>query len=65
VKDIDQLVVNFVKAEEKNFQLFKFVNEVSGEMEGLEREVGELEEEVGRGLRVPVTGVEEQRRREL
>jgi len=59
------LVTNFVKAEEKNFVLFKFVNEMSNDIEAIEAEVVELQEEVESGMSGPVTAVEEQRRKEL
>ena len=36
IHDIDVLVQNFIQAEEKNFTLFKFVNELSNEIENLE-----------------------------
>ena len=36
IHDIDVLVKNFIQAEEKNFTLFKFVNELSNEIENLE-----------------------------
>ncbi len=36
IHDIDVLVKNFISAEEKNFALFKFVNELSNEIENLE-----------------------------
>ena len=65
VKDIDQLVTNFVKAEEKNFALFKFVNEMSNDIEAIEAEIQELQQEVETGMAGPVSAVEEQRRKEL
>ena len=37
IHDIDLLVKNFIQAEEKNFTLFKFVNELSNEIENLEQ----------------------------
>ena len=37
IHDIDVLVKNFIQAEEKNFTLFKFVNELSNEIENLEQ----------------------------
>jgi hypothetical protein len=36
IHDIDVLVKNFIQAEEKNFTLFKFVNELSNEIENLD-----------------------------
>jgi hypothetical protein len=36
IRDIDELVNNFIKAEENNFALFKFVNELSNDIENLE-----------------------------
>lgn len=43
--DIDQLVQNFLDAEDTNFSLFKFNNELSADMEKLEQRIGELKEE--------------------
>jgi hypothetical protein len=36
IHDIETLVNNFIQAEEKNFALFKFVNELSNDIENLE-----------------------------
>lgn len=43
IRDIDELVTGFIKAEEKNFALFKFVNEMANDIEALESEVQELQ----------------------
>eukprot|EP00930_Biecheleria_cincta_P051059 TRINITY_DN3621_c0_g1_i1.p1 TRINITY_DN3621_c0_g1~~TRINITY_DN3621_c0_g1_i1.p1 ORF type:complete len:572 (+),score=163.73 TRINITY_DN3621_c0_g1_i1:194-1909(+) len=43
--DIDQLVQNFLDAEDTNFSLFKFNNELSADMEKLEQRIAELTEE--------------------
>jgi len=40
--DIDQLVQNFLDAEDTNFSLFKFNNELSADMEKLEQRIAEL-----------------------
>jgi len=58
-------VTNFIKAEEKNFALFKFVNEMSNDIETIEAEIQELQQEVETGMAGPVSAVEEQRRKEL
>ena len=42
ITDFDKLVNIFVKNEEKNFQMFKYVNELSNEIESLEKTIGEL-----------------------
>lgn len=42
IHDIDLLVKNFIQAEEKNFTLFKFVNELSNEIENLEQQINEM-----------------------
>ncbi len=42
IHDIDVLVDNFIKAEEKNFTLFKFVNEMSNDIENLEQDINAM-----------------------
>ena len=42
ITDIDTLVTTFITAEEKNFKLFKFVNELSNEIENLEVQIQDL-----------------------
>jgi hypothetical protein len=46
IHDIDVLVDNFIQAEEKNFTLFKFVNELSNEIENLETQINEMQIEI-------------------
>ena len=46
IQDIDVLVNTFIKAEDKNFTLFKFVNEVSNDIETLEKQIQDLEIEI-------------------
>ena len=46
IHDIDELVESFIKAEEQNFSLFKYVNELSDELDALEIEIGDLQEMV-------------------
>lgn len=48
IKDIDKLVANFIAAEEKNFAVFKFVNEQSADIETLESQIGEMQDEIDR-----------------
>jgi len=43
--DIDQLVQNFIDAEDTNFSLFKYNNELSAEIEKLEQQIAEYKEE--------------------
>ena len=69
VQDIDLLVNSFIKAEEKNFKLFKFVNEVSNDIESLEKQIQGLqieisnynEKEQATGLRKKKLQLEEKR----
>jgi len=42
ITDFEKLVDNFVKNEEKNFGAFKFVNDLSNEIEELEKTITEL-----------------------
>ena len=46
IQDIDLLVNTFIKAEDKNFTLFKFVNELSNDIETLEKQIQDLEMEI-------------------
>jgi cupin superfamily acireductone dioxygenase involved in methionine salvage len=43
--DIDELVQNFIHAEDQNFSLFKYNNELSADIEKLEQQIGEYREE--------------------
>ena len=45
---IDQLVATFIEAEDRNFSLFNFVNELHQEQEKLEEQVAELKSELER-----------------
>merc|ERR1712224_812884 len=44
ISDIDELVQNFVNAEDQNFSLFNYANELSGDIEKLEAQISELKE---------------------
>jgi len=54
ISDTDLLVTNFIKAEERNFALFNFVNEQSQELESIESQIGDITDEVDR---IKATGV--------
>merc|ERR1719359_808361 len=43
--DIDELVQNFIHAEDQNFSLFKYINELSADIEKLEQQITEYREE--------------------
>mmetsp|Transcript_4046 Transcript_4046/g.8751 ORF Transcript_4046/g.8751 Transcript_4046/m.8751 type:complete len:550 (+) Transcript_4046:72-1721(+) len=43
--DIDELVNNFINAEDQNFSLFKYNNELAADIEKLEQSIVELKEE--------------------
>lgn len=43
--DIDMLVHNFIEAEDKNFSLFKYNNELTADIEKLEQNISEYKEE--------------------
>jgi chromosome segregation ATPase len=45
ITDFDKLVSIFKKNEEKNFQMFKYANELSNEIESLEKAIADLKEE--------------------
>ena len=46
INDIDELVTTFCEAEEKNFSLFNFVNELNSEIEKLEEQISALKSDV-------------------
>ena len=48
ITDIDQLVSNFIEAEDRNFSLFNYVNELHQEQEKMEEVVGEMRSEIER-----------------
>jgi len=54
IADIDELVTKFVEAEDKNFSLFNFVNELNSEIERLEMMISDTKAEIekfkGQGL---------------
>jgi len=43
--DIDELVQNFINAEDTNFSLFKYNNELSADIEKLEQQIAEYQDE--------------------
>ncbi len=42
MKDIDAIVERFMEAEDANFSLFNYVNEVNAEVEKLEEQIAEI-----------------------
>ncbi len=48
ITDFEKLLQTFVKNEEKNYAAFRYVNELSNEMESLEKNISELKEERAR-----------------
>jgi len=46
IHSIDELVDTFINAEDKNFTLFNFVNELTSDIEKLEEQIGEIKSEV-------------------
>lgn len=45
ISDIDELVINFINAEDTNFSLFKYSNELSAEIEKLDQQIADYKEE--------------------
>merc|ERR1711881_245351 len=43
--DIDELVQNFINAEDQNFTLFKYNNELTAEIEKIEGQIADYKEE--------------------
>jgi len=54
ISDIDELVTTFINAEDQNFALFNYVNELNGECEKLEEQIADIRSEIekykGQGL---------------
>uniref|UniRef100_A0A0G4G626 ODAD1 central coiled coil region domain-containing protein n=1 Tax=Chromera velia CCMP2878 TaxID=1169474 RepID=A0A0G4G626_9ALVE len=48
ISDIDELVSTFISAEDQNFSLFSYANELSAEIESLEAQIAELKVEIER-----------------
>jgi chromosome segregation ATPase len=46
ISDIDELVSTFINAEDQNFSLFNFVNELNNEIEKLEEQIAEIRSEI-------------------
>lgn len=46
ITDIDELVQTFVQAEDQNFSLFNYVNDLSHEIENIEENIAELKSEI-------------------
>lgn len=46
--DVEKLVEQFVEAEEENFRLFSYVNQLNSEIEKLEEQIAELTREIAR-----------------
>ena len=54
ISDIDELVTTFINAEDQNFALFNYVNELNAECEKLEEQIADIKAEIekykGQGL---------------
>lgn len=48
ISDLSILVNKFIKGEEQNFAMFKFVNELNSEIENLEIQIIEMQSEIDR-----------------
>ena len=46
IQDIDELVDKFIQAEDKNFSLFNYVNELNAEIEKLESQISNVKAEI-------------------
>ena len=45
IKSFNELIKNFIEIEEKNFNMFKYVNDLSNEIENLEHQIADFREE--------------------
>ena len=43
IKDMDVLVNQFIRGEERNFGMFKFINDQSEEIENLEKKIADIQ----------------------
>lgn len=50
ITDLDELTRLFIQGEEKNFAMFKFVNELNSEIENFETQIFEMQSEIDRNL---------------
>lgn len=50
IQDLQVLVKTFVEGEEKNFALFKFVNELNNEIDNYETQIFEMQSEIDKNL---------------
>lgn len=48
ITDIDELVTTFINAEDQNFALFNYVNDLSNEIEKLEDNISEIKKEISK-----------------
>jgi uncharacterized coiled-coil DUF342 family protein len=46
ITDIDELVTTFINAEDENFRLFNYVNELNQEIEKLEEQISDIKQEI-------------------
>lgn len=46
ITDIEQLVNTFIEAEDQNYALFNYVNELNSEIEKLEEQIAEAKSEI-------------------
>merc|ERR1711988_1910227 len=46
ISDIDELVTTFINAEDQNFALFNYVNELNNEIEKLEEQIADIRSEI-------------------
>ena len=46
ISEIDELVSTFIQAEEQNFSLFNYVNELNNEIEKLEEQIADIKSEI-------------------
>ena len=66
IKDTDVLVTQFIKAEERNFGLFKFINDQAEDIDRMESQISTITQEIER-LRdaTDLTNQDIQRRRDI
>jgi len=64
ITDIDELVATFIEAEDHNFSLFNYVNELNKEVEKLEEQIAHLRSEIEHH-RGQTVSTDNQRRKEL
>ena len=50
INDIELLVKNFIQGEERNFSMFKFINDINEQIDTFEAQIMEMQTEIDKNL---------------